>query len=96
MYTLWIAVLLGSARCITGIGNACGVHRVPGNAIYMMDERTIYGISASKNSLENEALGHEWFRLHVVVLNDPGRLLAVHLVHTRLAPVLAVSMVGYE
>jgi photosystem II CP47 chlorophyll apoprotein len=25
-----------------------------------------------------------WYRAHTVVLNDPGRLLAVHLMHTAL------------
>ena len=33
-----------------------------------------------------------WFRVHVVVLNDPGRLLAVHLVHTGLVAGWAASM----
>ena len=23
-----------------------------------------------------------WYRVHTVVLNDPGRLIAVHLMHT--------------
>ena len=45
---------------------------------------------------ESEALALPWFRLHVVVLNDPGRLLAVHLVHTGLVSGWAASMVGYE
>jgi hypothetical protein len=25
-----------------------------------------------------------WYRVHTVVLNDPGRLIAVHLMHTAL------------
>jgi Photosystem II protein len=25
-----------------------------------------------------------WFRVHAIVLNDPGRLLAVHIMHTGL------------
>ena len=25
-----------------------------------------------------------WYRVHIVVLNDPGRLIAVHLMHTAL------------
>ena len=25
-----------------------------------------------------------WYRVHIVVLNDPGRLIAVHLMHTSL------------
>jgi len=37
-----------------------------------------------------------WFRVHVLVLNDPGRLLAVHLVHTGLVAGWASSMAFYE
>jgi hypothetical protein len=37
-----------------------------------------------------------WFRVHVVVLNDPGRLLAVHLMHTGLVSGWAGSMMFYE
>ena len=33
-----------------------------------------------------------WFRVHVVVLNDPGRLLAVHLVHTGLWTIEGVAV----
>ena len=29
-------------------------------------------------------MGLTWFRVHAVVLNDPGRLIAVHLMHTAL------------
>ena len=63
----------------------CGRHRVPGNAIYRMDgldERTLYGISASKTNLENEAFVTLGFRLHVVVLNDPVRRSVVHLCYS--------------
>ena len=37
-----------------------------------------------------------WFLVHVVVLNDPGRLLAVHLVHTGLVSGWAASMALFE
>ena len=37
-----------------------------------------------------------WFRVHVLVINDPGRLLAVHLVHTGLVSGWAASMATYE
>ena len=37
-----------------------------------------------------------WFRVHAVVLNDPGRLLAVHLMHTGLVSGWAGSMLWYE
>ena len=29
-------------------------------------------------------MGLPWYRVHTVVINDPGRLLAVHLMHTAL------------
>jgi len=29
-------------------------------------------------------MGLPWYRVHTVVLNDPGRLIAVHLMHTAL------------
>ena len=37
-----------------------------------------------------------WFRVHAIVLNDPGRLLAVHLMHTGLVAGWAGSMTFYE
>ena len=37
-----------------------------------------------------------WFRVHAVVLNDPGRLLAVHLMHTGLVAGWAGSMAFFE
>ena len=37
-----------------------------------------------------------WFRVHAIVLNDPGRLLAVHLMHTGLVSGWAGSMALYE
>jgi photosystem II CP47 chlorophyll apoprotein len=37
-----------------------------------------------------------WFRLHIVVLNDPGRLISVHLMHTGLVAGWASSMLLYE
>ena len=36
------------------------------------------------------------FRVHAIVLNDPGRLLAVHLMHTGLVSGWAGSMALYE
>ncbi|MBF2004378.1 MAG: hypothetical protein IGS49_02590, partial [Chlorogloeopsis fritschii C42_A2020_084] len=27
-------------------------------------------------------MGLPWYRVHTVVLNDPGRLISVHLMHT--------------
>jgi photosystem II CP47 chlorophyll apoprotein len=37
-----------------------------------------------------------WYRVHTVVLNDPGRLIAVHLMHTALVAGWAGSMTLYE
>ena len=37
-----------------------------------------------------------WFRVHAVVLNDPGRLIAVHIMHTSLISGWAGSMAVYE
>ena len=41
-------------------------------------------------------MGLPWFRVHTVVLNDPGRLIAVHLMHTALVSGWAGSMAFYE
>ena len=37
-----------------------------------------------------------WYRVHTVVLNDPGRLIAVHLMHTALVAGWAGPMALYE
>jgi hypothetical protein len=41
-------------------------------------------------------MGLPWYRVHTVVLNDPGRLISVHLMHTALVSGWAGSMVFYE
>ncbi|CAM6042434.1 unnamed protein product [Sphagnum compactum] len=41
-------------------------------------------------------MGLPWYRVHTVVLNDPGRLIAVHLMHTALVSGWAGSMALYE
>ena len=41
-------------------------------------------------------MGLPWYRVHTVVLNDPGRLIAVHLMHTSLVAGWAGSMACYE
>ena len=61
-----------------------------------LDERTLYGIPASKTNLNSEAFVTIGFRLHVVVLNDPVRRSVVHLVQSWLLPSYAFSVVGYE
>ena len=37
-----------------------------------------------------------WFRVHLVILNDPGRLLSVHLMHSGLVAGWAGVMIFYE
>jgi hypothetical protein len=44
----------------------------------------------------NYVMGLPWYRVHTVVLNDPGRLIAVHLMHTALVSGWAGSMALYE
>ena len=41
-------------------------------------------------------MGLPWYRVHTVVLNDPGRLISVHLMHTGLVSGWAGSMALYE
>jgi Photosystem II protein. len=41
-------------------------------------------------------MGLPWYRVHTVVINDPGRLIAVHLMHTSLVAGWAGSMALYE
>ena len=37
-----------------------------------------------------------WFRVHIVILNDPGRIISVHLMHSGLVAAWAALMVFYE
>ena len=41
-------------------------------------------------------MGLPWYRVHTIVLNDPGRLISVHLIHTALVTGWAGSMTFYE
>ena len=41
-------------------------------------------------------MGLPWYRVHTVVLNDPGRLLSVHIMHTALVSGWAGSMALYS
>ncbi|CAH1440745.1 unnamed protein product [Lactuca virosa] len=41
-------------------------------------------------------MGFPWYRVHTVVLNDLGRLLSVHIMHTTLVAGWANSMAMYE
>lgn len=41
-------------------------------------------------------MGLPWYRVHTSVLNDPGRLIAVHLMHNALCAGFAGSMLLYE
>ena len=60
-------------------------------SIYHEDEQ----LFASSFDLD-DSLALPWFRVHVLVLNDPGRLIAVHLVHTGLVSGWAASMAAFE
>ena len=40
-------------------------------------------------------MGLPWYRVHTVVLNDPGRLLSVHIMHTALVAGWAGSIALY-
>ena len=37
-----------------------------------------------------------WFRVHIIILNDPGRLVSVHLMHTGLVAGWSGVMLLYE
>jgi photosystem II CP47 chlorophyll apoprotein len=41
-------------------------------------------------------MGLPWYRVHTIVLNDPGRLIAVHLIHTALVSGWAGSITFFE
>jgi photosystem II CP47 chlorophyll apoprotein len=41
-------------------------------------------------------MGLPWYRVHTVLINDPGRLIATHLMHTALVAGWAGSMTLYE
>ncbi|KAJ4700574.1 Photosystem II CP47 reaction center protein, partial [Melia azedarach] len=41
-------------------------------------------------------MGLPWYRVHTIVLNDPGRLLSVHIMHIALVTGSAGSMALYE
>lgn len=45
---------------------------------------------------ETRSLRLPWFRVHIVLLNDPGRLISVHLMHTGLVAGWAATMLTYE
>ena len=46
--------------------------------------------------LRGISMGLPWYRVHTGVLNDPGRLLCVHIMHTELVAGWAGSMSLYE
>jgi photosystem II CP47 chlorophyll apoprotein len=48
------------------------------------------------NILKIYFMGLPWYRVHTVVLNDPGRLIAIHLIHTALVAGWAGSIAFYE
>ena len=44
----------------------------------------------------NSKIRLPWFRVHIVILNDPGRLISVHIMHTGLPAGWSGVMVLYE
>lgn len=50
----------------------------------------------SKGLAVKQKIRLPWFRVHIVLLNDPGRLMSVHLMHTALVAGWAGSMLLYE
>jgi hypothetical protein len=48
------------------------------------------------NSDASELSGIPWFRVHGIILNDPGRLISVHLTHTAVIAGWAGSSVLFE
>ena len=49
-----------------------------------------------KESSLHILMGLPWYRVHTVVLNDPGRLISVHLMHTALVAGWAGSIAFFE
>jgi photosystem II CP47 chlorophyll apoprotein len=41
-------------------------------------------------------MGLPWYRVHTIVLNDPGRLISIHIMHTALVVGWVGSMNLYE
>ena len=62
----------------------------------MVRPRTGATIERESLFLDSLLMDLPWFRVHAIVLNDPGRLLAVHLMHTGLVSGWAGSMALYE
>ena len=50
----------------------------------------------SKKITKKKYMGLPWYRVHTVVINDPGRLISVHLMHTALVSGWAGSMTLFE
>jgi photosystem II CP47 chlorophyll apoprotein len=46
--------------------------------------------------VNSKAIRLAWFRVHIVVLNDPGRLISVHIMHTGLVAGWSAVMLLYE
>ena len=46
--------------------------------------------------MKKSSLRLPWFRVHIILLNDPGRLISVHLMHTSLVSGWSLIMSLYE
>ena len=53
-------------------------------------------IAPNSNLQSKLKLRFPWFRVHIVILNDPGRLISVHIMHSGLAAGWSGVMVFYE
>ena len=56
-------------------------------------------VGAKKSFLGSNSMNSirlPWFRVHIVILNDPGRLISVHIMHSGLAAGWSGVMVFYE
>ena len=53
-------------------------------------------LAFSWHDVSSELSGIPWFRVHGIILNDPGRLISVHLTHTAVIAGWAGSSVLFE
>jgi hypothetical protein len=81
-----------------GTGLACLRHRCWQGGVACLRHRHLPSL-AGQGSLQGKGfrcVSLPWFRVHGVVLNDPGRLLSVHCAHTALTSGWAGLMLFFE
>jgi photosystem II CP47 chlorophyll apoprotein len=85
--------LLVRSRCLVRAAQLLG----PDFADFFVTGRPdLLGRMPFEGSLVLPVLRIPWFRVHAVLLNDPGRLICVHCVHTALLAGWAGGMLLYE